>query len=273
MEEEQTKINPYNFNNKLLSVEFIVKVINKYGIHKLSDNLKSGENIAIYQQAFIHSSYRRNEKLIAEVGIVDKPEGALELYNYDYERLEFLGDSILGAIVANYLYERYYNQNEGFLSVMKTKLVRKHALAYFSKELGFSEYIILSRHMEDIHNGRSSIDILEDTFEAFIGAMFLDFGNMGYEVCNEFLVNLLEEKVDFAELIMTDTNYKGRLTKHYMKMYQQKLSFKQLEKNDSFIKMGVYDTHDKFIGEGIGNTKKTAEQNACKEILITMDML
>ena len=124
-----------------------MKVINKYGIHKLSNSLKSGENIDIYQQAFIHSSYRRNEKLIEEVGIVEKPEGALDIYNYDYERLEFLGDSILGAIVANYLYERYYNQNEGFLSVMKTKLVRKHALAYFSKELGFSEYIILSRHM------------------------------------------------------------------------------------------------------------------------------
>ena len=245
MEEEQTNINPYNFNNKLLPVDFVVKVLNKYGIHKLSAGLKSGENIEKYQQAFIHSSYRRNEKLIEEVGIVDKPEGALALYNY----------------------------NEGFLSVMKTKLVRKHALAYFSKELGFSEYIILSRHMEDIHNGRTNIDIMEDTFEAFIGAMYLDFGNIGYEVCNEFLVNLLEEKVDFAELIMTDTNYKGRLTKHYMKMYQQKLIFKQIEKNGLFIKMGVYDKEDKFIGAGIGNTKKTAEQNACKEILITMDML
>jgi len=58
-----------------------------------------------------------------------------------------------------------------------------------------------------------------------------------------------------------------------MKMYQQKLIFKQIEKNGTFIKVGVYDTQDKFIGEGIGNTKKTAEQNACKEILITMDML
>ena len=273
MGEEPTKINPYNFNNKLPTLEFIVKILNKYGIHKLSTNLKSNETIELYIQAFIHSSYRRNEKLIEEVGIVDKPEGALELYNYDYERLEFLGDSILGAIIANYLYERYYNQNEGFLSVMKTKLVRKHALAYFSKELGFSEYIIMSRHMEDIHNGRCSIDILEDTFEAFIGAMFLDFGERGYEVCNEFLVNLIEEKVDFAELIMTDTNYKGKLTKHYMKLFQQKLCFKQIEKNGSFIKMGVYDTENKLLGEGIGNTKKSAEQNACKEILITMDML
>ena len=53
---------------------------------------------------------------------------------------------------------------------MKVKLVRKHALAFFSKELGFAEYIIMSRHMEDINMGRKSIDILEDTFEAFIGS-------------------------------------------------------------------------------------------------------
>jgi ribonuclease-3 len=264
---EDTRINPYNFNNKEISLEFVQHIINKYDVHETPRNLE------IYQNAFIHKSYRKNDELIAEVGIVEKPEGAFDLFEKDYERLEFLGDSILGSVVSYYLYERYYNQNEGFLSIMKTKLVRKHALAFFSKELGFAEYIIMSRHMEDICNGRHSIDILEDVFEAFIGALYLDFEDKGHEVCRDFLINLIEEKVDFAELIMTDTNFKGKLTKYYMKMYQMKLTFKQIEKNGTIMKIGIYDTEGKLLEEGIGSNRKDAEQNACKELLIKMDML
>jgi ribonuclease-3 len=152
-------------------------------------------------------------------------------------------------------------------------LVRKHALAFFSKELGFAEYIIMSRHMEDICNGRQSIDILEDTFEAFIGALYLDFEEKGHSICRDFIINLIEEKVDFAELIMTDTNYKGKLTKYYNKMYQMKLSYKQIEKTGTLIKIGIYDSENKLLEEGIGSNKKDAEQNASKELLIKMDML
>ena len=125
--------------------------------------------------------------------------------------------------------------------------------------------------MEDICNGRQSIDILEDVFEAFIGAMYLDFEN--HEICKDFIINLIEEKVDFAELIMNDTNFKGKLTKYYMKMYQMKLSFKQIEKTGTLIKIGIYDNEGKLLEEGIGSNKKDAEQNASKELLIKMDIL
>ena len=261
----EQRLNPYNFNNKLVTLEFITKIFNTFQVYE------DPTNIDVYQQAFIHSSYRENKELIEENGIVEKPEGALELYKYDYERLEFLGDSLLGSVVAHYLYERYYNENEGFLSVMKDKIVRKHALAYFSKALGFSEYIIMSRHMEDINNGRSNIDILEDVFEAFIGAIFLDFEDRGYEVIQSFIINLMEEKVDFAELITKDTNFKGKLTRYYMKTFQKKLTFKLIEKDGTYMKVGAY-CDDELLGEGIGNTKKTAEQNACKEILYKLDI-
>ena len=260
-------INPYNFNNKLLTIDYIGKVLNTFQIYD------EPKNVDIYQRAFIHSSYKYNKELIEETGIVEKPEGALTLFSQDYERLEFLGDSILGSIIAHYLYERYENENEGFLSVMKTKLVRKHALAYLSRELGFNRYIIMSRHMEDVNNGRNNIDILEDVFEAFIGAIYLDFGESGYTVAQNFLINLIEEKVDFAELIVNDTNYKGQVTKYYMKTHQQKITFKIMEKGGNIVKVGVYDKDDALLGVGIGNNKKTADQNACKELLIKLDLL
>ena len=127
--------------------------------------------------------------------------------------------------------------------------------------------------MEDVNNGLNNIDILEDVFEAFIGAIYLDFGESGYTVAQNFLINLIEEKVDFAELIVNDTNYKGQITKYYMKTHQQKITFKIMEKGGNIVKVGVYDKDDTLLGVGIGNNKKTADQNACKELLIKLDLL
>ena len=151
--------------------------------------------------------------------IVDKPEGALELMEVDNERMEFLGDSVLGFVVAKYIYERFEDQNEGFLTRIKTKLVNCDALHYFSKELGFAEYILMSRFVDDKCGGRKSVKILEDVFESFIGALYLDFNEtdipnydfysgIGFHICEKFLINLIEAKVDFSDLIKNDYNYK-----------------------------------------------------------------
>ncbi len=262
MEDEDYLINPYNFNNKEITEDFVNRILKMYGV------LKEPNDITQFQLAFVHSSYQINPEIHKEGILKEKPEGALGLFEGSYERLEYLGDSILGAVVAHYLYERYPAQNEGFLSQMKVKLVRKHALAFFSKELGFAEYIILSRHMEDINMGRKSIDILEDTFEAFIGAIYL---TLGYSAAEEFLINLIEEKVDFAELIMTDTDFKGQLTRYYQRMFKEKLTFEVLEKELDFVKIGIYTPDKKLIGEGHGINKKTATQDACKNVLNSMD--
>lgn len=253
-------INPYNFNNKELTIDFVSDILRQYQI------IEEPKNLLLYQHAFVHKSYRK----VSDINYVEKPEGALELFDTDYERLEFMGDSILGAVVASYLYERFEGQNEGFLSTMKVKLVRKHALAYFSKELGFAPYIIMSRHTEDINKGRANIDILEDTFEAFLGALYLD---LGYNIVFDFMIGLIEDKVDFSELIMTNTNYKGTLTRHYQKMYQQKLSFDIIEKGMEYCKMGVYDPEKKLIGTGDGVNKKLATQDACKNCLIKLGIV
>jgi ribonuclease-3 len=89
-----------------------------------------------------------------------------------YERIEFLGDALLGMIVANYLYTRFPDQNEGFLSKIRTKIVNGRMLGYLSDKIGFPKFAIISKQVEET-GGRNNFKIMEDIFEAFIGALFL----------------------------------------------------------------------------------------------------
>ena len=101
-------------------------------------------------------------------------EGCIALQPYSNERLEYLGDSVLGGIVSSYLFHRYKTMNEGFLTKLKTKLVRTRMLAAFSRYLGLGKYLLISKHVEEVCDGRKNDRILEDLFEAFLGALFKD---------------------------------------------------------------------------------------------------
>ena len=105
-------VNPYNFNNKLLTENNVYDVLRKFDIQGNIYSMK------YYQFAFIHSSYTK--KAPAEIGenvvLANKPEGALELMDNDYERLEFLGDAVVSIVIAKYLFERFPDENEGFLT-------------------------------------------------------------------------------------------------------------------------------------------------------------
>ena len=168
---EKIKINPYNFNNNLLSVKEVNKILSNFDIdQKITD-------LSIYQQSFVHKSYckKKPEDINDDVELAEKPEGCLELQDGDNERLEFLGDSIISSTVAKYLFERYSDQDEGFLTRLRTKLVNGESLGDLAKKLDFGKYLLISRHVEDRCNGRNSLRILEDVFESFIGSIFLDF--------------------------------------------------------------------------------------------------
>lgn len=278
-------VNPYNFNNKLISEKEVLEILSKYEIEAKINGLD------IYQRAFVHKSY--SKKLPEEIGddieIASKPEGALELMEHDYERLEFLGDAVVSVVVARYLCERYPNENEGFLTKMRTKLVNGEMLAFLAEKLGFGEYVIISRHIEDKCNGRKSIHILEDIFEAFVGAMFLDFNEtdnynlldnfysgIGFQICEKFIINVLEDIIDFSELILKNTNYKEQLNAYFMTEFDAKIEF-----SEAIIEGGLVDRvfkisvlkDGKSFSDGIGKSKKKAEQNACKNGLISLGII
>ena len=280
MEESKVQVivNPYNFNNRLIKEEDVTKILQTYDInYKIND-------LSIYQKAFVHKSYSKKNPLdIGEdVVIADKPEGALELFNYDNETLEFFGDSVLGVIVAKYLFERFPDENEGFLTKMRSKLVRGEMLGALAKMLNFGDLVIISRHIEDKCDGRNSEAILEDCFEAFIGAMFLDFNEtdnynlmenfysgIGYQICEKFIIHFIEDKVDFADLIRRNTNYKEQLMKYFKEKYKQLPRYAEISVegtlNEKIYTMCVYDPEGNILEKATGPSKKKAEQNAAKK--------
>ena len=167
-----TEESPYNSSNILIEENELNLIIKDYKIN----------NINTFRRAFVHKSYctKKNENFIN--GNLNCPENCLPLQEDSNERLEFLGDSILNIITAKYLFERYPNVNEGFLTTMRTKLVNGTMLANLSKIIGLDKYILLSIQIEN-NNGRNNKNILEDTFEALIGELFVNYDS--YKICGD----------------------------------------------------------------------------------------
>jgi dsRNA-specific ribonuclease len=127
-------------------------------------------NIDIYQKAFIHRSYLRNN-------YNDEHDSkCVPLQETCNETYEFLGDTILNSVVGSYLYERFTAENEGFLTKTRTKMVRGTTLGQLAKRLGFGKWVIISQHV-DTESGRENLRILEDLFESFVAAIYLDNGS------------------------------------------------------------------------------------------------
>jgi ribonuclease-3 len=280
----EKKIYPvYNENNFYITKEIIQSILKKANINAEINDLK------IWQQAFIHKSYcvntdfKKNEKFF---GKIDEDEinnnSILPLQEDSNEVLEWLGDGIIQSSVAIYLYKRYNNQREGFLTKIRSKLVKTETLSKLALALNFDKYLIVSKHVEIICNGRKNSRILEDSFEAFVGAMMNDLGRKneidGYNICNQFIINMIELKIDITELIINDDNYKDQLMRYYQKtfngkfpIYEQKNIIININDNGISTKrfhMIVRDANDDIIGEGIAHSKKEAEQKAAKEALM-----
>ena len=154
----------YNSNNRFLTEDDVNRVMRSLDI-PLPVN-----DVAVYQQAFVHRSYLRNSSH------EHVPSGSVPFQEQCNETYEYLGDTILNSIVGSYLYERYRGENEGFLTKARTKMVRGTTLGELARRLGFGDLLVLSKHVEN-EGGRTNLRILEDTFEAFIAAIYLDNGS------------------------------------------------------------------------------------------------
>ena len=283
-DKNEKKIFPiYNENNFYITKEIIQSILQKANIKREISNLE------IWQKSFIHKSYciqsdfKKNEKFYGSLELNDGSENnIMPLQNDSNEVLEWLGDGIIQSVVAIYLYKRYNSQREGFLTKIRSKLVKTETLSKLALYLNFDKYLIISKHIEVICNGRKNSRILEDSFEAFIGAMMNDFGVKneaeGFSICNTFIINIMEQKIDITELIINDDNFKDQLMRFYQKKYngkfpkyEQKTLITQVNENGISNKkfhMFVRDNENNIIGEGIARSKKEAEQKAAKGALM-----
>ncbi len=272
----------FNETNVLLTKKSIQKILKKGGIREeVSD-------ISIFQEAFVHESYCtktdfiKNEKYFGRLDESEFQEGVhLPLMEKTGERLEWLGDGILQSVMANYLFKRFDDQQEGFLTKLRSKLVKTDTLARLSKYLGLEKYLIISKQREIIGNGRNDERILEDAFEALIGAISLYFGRddeiEGYRICRQFIIKLYEDNIDFTGLIVVEDNYKDQLMRYYHRIYENYVPIyevKEIEmvENDVGIvtrkfHIIVRNQEGKIVGEGISFVKKDAEVRAAKSAL------
>lgn len=270
------KLSILNPNNKLITAQVINDVLQTCGVdYRIKD-------IERFQQAFVNKSYVviNNPDIIYE-----QLEGCVELQPASNERLEYFGDSIYGGIVSNYLFHRYPNQSEGFMTKNKAKLARTERMAKYIRYLGLQEYLLISKHVEEMCNGRENDRILEDLFESFIGALFEDvyqddMDNYGEasQICANFVIGLMEDTIDFRDLIMNNDNYKEQLLMLVQKMFsgaypEYKVISEEGPTNKRIYTVGVIhpENEDLIIGRGVGRKKVEAEQIASKEAIKYLD--
>ena len=218
-------------------------------------------NISYYQRALVHKSVL---KLIK--GRTDVPE----YMKQSYERLEFLGDSVLSLVVATYLFDKYPTEDEGFLTKLRTRLVRGKTLASISRKLNVGEHILMTNQVLNI-NGRENDSILENVYESIIGAIYLD---LGFNYAEKFIKNNFEVIED--EVMTKDDNYKDILLRFTQANYTELPKYEKISEegpphNRKFIIKVI--VNSETLGKGSGKTKKQAEQNAALQACKQMNIL
>lgn len=290
----ETKVfNPWNPRNKIIDDATISAILRKYGV-KEEPPLPH-----LFKQACVHKSYvdrteqwaASNASAAAEAEVdqseeqilAERPPNCLPLQEADNEECEFAGDSILGCVVALYLYERYAGKGEGFLTRLRTRIVNNKMLGTLAKKMGFEPWIIVSRHVEEVcAGGRSNLRLLGSMFEAWVHALYKNFEHgqspgTGFTVVQKFLINVMQKHVNFVELITDDNNFKDQLLRFFQSKYHQPPRYKEVEvvgpPHDRTFTMGVIDPHDdcKIIAKATARNKKVAEQEASRLALVELE--
>lgn len=219
---------------------------NKEFYHSLKDVLGyKPKNLIYYERALTHKSIRE----VNDYGVV-----------VNNERLEYLGDSVLDTVVADFLFNKFPNEDEGFLTNLRSKIVKRKHLDSLGAKLGLDILIKSKIRGDKIHS-----HVLGNALEALVGAIYLD---RGYEYSKFFIIEvLIKTHVNIDELISTEENFKSRLIE-YVQREKVDLVFDTQDttnKKGKFEARVLINTEEK--GKGIGNSKKEAEQNAAKDAL------
>jgi ribonuclease-3 len=179
------------------------------------------------------------------------------------ERLEFLGDAMLGAIVGEFLFRKYPNQDEGFLTEIRSRIVRRESLNAIATRMGIEKIVQYNKY----DRGLSRSHIFGNALEALIGAIYLD---RGYELTRDFVLNeLIKKYIDLETIEKTDTNYKNQLLTWAQKNMVS-IVFEELNEQQEGIKrmftIGIK-MDETIIATGTGYNKKDAGQVAAQNAM------
>jgi ribonuclease-3 len=186
------------------------------------------------------------------------------------ERLEFLGDTVLDAVVSEYLFKLYPSQDEGFLTEMRAKIVNRGSLHDICLKIKLDTLIQFNRN----RRGQINRSMFGDALEAFIGALYMD---VGYLKTKRFIIRkILHDHVNLREMEETIFNFKSMLLEHVQKEKMENLTYELAtekgEGNDRFFTINVK-IGGNVVGTGKGKKKKVAEQNASQDALFKLKLL
>jgi ribonuclease-3 len=204
--------------------------------------------IDYYHKAFIHKSATKIY-----------PTGQ----SINNERLEYLGDAILDAIIAEYLFDKFPFRDEGFLTQMRSKIVNRENLNFLALKLGINQ-LVISNTANSIHKF-----IYGDALEALIGALYID---KGYRRTKKVVINrIIKDHINVKKLISLETDFKSRIIEWGQKN-KTLVNFESAGQPDENNKNHItFISHlfigDELKGQGVGYTKKEAEQNASKQAI------
>jgi len=248
--DEGLVFNPYNNLNVKITLSEVQSILSRYGLPEHVRNLE------LFQRAFVHRSYTKRpqyENAEQNITIVERPPDCMRLSSKSNERLEFLGDGILECITKLYLYKRFPKENEGFMTDKKIDIVKNEAIGKIALEMGLHRWLILSKHAEE-KKIRTNLKKLGCLFEAFIGALFLNFEthnpnsedisddeSPGFKMAKKFINRIFETHIDWAALIQNNDNYKNILQVKIQKEFKVTPHYLEIEHDVDFgYKMGVY---------------------------------
>lgn len=253
-QDEQLVFDPYNSLNNEITLNEVQSILTKYGVPDKVHNLN------LYKRAFIHKSYVKRPNLENEannITIVDKPDNCMSLKTKSNERLEFLGDGVLECITKYYLYRRFPKENEGFMTEKKIALVKNEHIGKLAYEMGLNKWYIISKHAEE-KKTRTNLKKLGCLFEAFLGALFLDFNKIsihdesewfdnvfvtgpGFQIAQIFVESIFEKHVNWMKLIKEDDNYKNILQVKIQKEFKTTPTYLIIgQDEETGYHMGVY---------------------------------
>jgi dsRNA-specific ribonuclease len=280
-------LTPKEIENRILNEKNIP--ITEEFVNSIFDRLNFNHKVKYlenFQLAMIHKSYLHKNindpktiKLLTDIQPIEKKyrKKVMPLQKKSYERLEYLGDSIIRHAIGKYLYMRCPDEDEGFLTTNRSKMENKFALSDIARKFGMQNYAVIARNIELVNGRTSYISITEDIFEAFIGALNLEIDE---NRTVEFIWKIIEKELDVPEIIRTKNNYKDQLMQYFHKIdvvkHELKYTDTELETSDGKKKYKTI-VSDKNTGEllgiGSGRSKKSSQQRSAKDALIKLGLL
>ena len=200
------------------------------------------KDLSLYQRAFTHKSALKE----------------YEQFTESFETLEFMGDSVLGFIITKFLFDRHEEKQEGFLTKARTKLVRSETLADIALKLGLNDLVVMDeKGMRNSWNNNPKI--LEDVFEALVGAIYMDLGLLH---AKQFVLRIYQDpKYIDLNSIMIDDNFKDKLMRYCQVNNLPLPEYRVVSHEDGVFFIDAI-VNNQFAGRGYAKSKKQAEQHA-----------